>query len=77
MFHVVIKNKNESSWKCLFKNLSESELKESFVKPYNKGREIIVNSEIISPNNISHISIRHTNMQHREELKKVQAESYQ
>ncbi|WP_337911483.1 hypothetical protein [Vibrio cholerae] len=76
-FHVVIKTKSDDSWKCCFKDLSEKELIYSFVKPYKKGKEIIVDGEIISTKEINHVVISKTDKTHKEELKIVQDTSYQ
>ncbi|EOA8959543.1 hypothetical protein ACIMS1_005277 [Vibrio harveyi] len=76
-FHVVIKTKSDDSWKCCFKDLSEKELIDSFVKPYKKGKGIIVDAEIISTKEISHVVISKTDKTHKEELKIVQTTSYQ
>lgn len=73
----MLKIKNENSWKCIFKDFSEDQIKDAFIKPYKKGKNIIVNNEIISTKDISHVVISNTHMNHRDELKKVQKESYQ
>lgn len=76
-FHVVIKTKNTDSWRCCFKNLSEKELIDSFVKSYKKGKDIIIDGEIISTKEINHVVISKTDKTQKEELKIVQDTSYQ
>ena len=76
-FHVVIKTKSNDSWRCCFKNLSEKELIDSFVKSYKKGKDIIVDGEIISTKEINYVVISKTDKTEKEELKIVQETSYQ
>lgn len=75
-FHIVLKMKNDNSWKCIFKDLSEVQVRDDFIEPFKRGK-VIVNNELISTKDIYHVVISKTNMTHRDELKKVQIDSYQ
>lgn len=74
--HVTIKTKSTDTWACVFKDLSEQDLKKKLLKPYNLGQPIYYDGKILSPNEITRIKINKTQRTHIEELKSVQEESF-
>ncbi|ROQ18679.1 hypothetical protein EDC38_2909 [Marinimicrobium koreense] len=74
--HVTIKTKSSDGWLCIFKDLSVSDLKQKFVKPYRLGKPIYYDGNIFPPNEITQIKINETEKTHEDELKIVQDESY-
>jgi hypothetical protein len=75
-YHVTIQTKNSENWICIFKDLSEADLKKNFLKPYKLGNSIYSNGNILSPTEIIQIIINKTDNKHEDELKAVQDESY-
>tara|TARA_B110000238_G_C15835911_1_gene314789 strand:+ start:18 stop:494 length:477 start_codon:yes stop_codon:yes gene_type:complete len=73
--HVTIKTNNSNDWICVFKDLSESDLKKSLVTPYKLGKAIYYDGNILAPNEISQIKINKTEKAHSVELKIVQHKS--
>jgi hypothetical protein len=74
--HVTIKNRTDDGWHCIFKDLSQAELKKKLVTPYRLGKDIFYDGNILQPGEISQIKINNTDSRHEEELKLVQEESY-
>ena len=74
--HVTIKIKSSGNWLCIFKDLSEADIKRKLVKPYRLGKAIYYDGNILPPSDISQIKINTTERTHGEELKIVQDESY-
>lgn len=74
--HVTIKKKDSDKWLCIFKDLSESDLKQRLLKPYKTGKELFYEGNILPVEQISVIRINKTKLSHEDELRIVQDESY-
>ncbi len=73
--HVTVKKKNSEDWICVFRDLSESNLRKKLVKPYRLGKSLYYEGSILPAEEISQIKINRTDRCLDEELKQVQEES--
>nr|VFK51223.1 MAG: hypothetical protein BECKTUN1418E_GA0071001_100541 [Candidatus Kentron sp. TUN]VFK57477.1 MAG: hypothetical protein BECKTUN1418F_GA0071002_11177 [Candidatus Kentron sp. TUN] len=73
-YHVVIQKKLDNKWVCVFKDLSETELKKCFVIPYKTGKDIFYDGKILFLSEIAEIKIILTGSCHRDELEVAQKE---
>jgi hypothetical protein len=74
-FHVIIQKKS-NDWICIFKDLSESDLKKYLIKPYKLGKDLFYDGHILSVTEISKVEIVLTEKLHVNELTIVQDKSY-
>jgi hypothetical protein len=68
-FHVVVKSKNNKKPLCIFKDLSEKELKNKFVKPYKLNKSFFYYGNILTASELVNIKIVSTLQKHEQELK--------
>ena len=62
--------------RCVFSDLSESELKDQFLKPYRRGRSFLSGNEVIDAVRIKSVSIIRTDRDSTDELKAIQERSW-
>lgn len=68
-FHVVVQSKNNKKPLCVFKDLSERELKNKFVKPYKLNKSFFYHGNILPVSELVNIKIVSTLQKHEQELK--------
>jgi len=55
--HVVIQTKNDSQSFCIFKDLSENELRKKFINPYKLGKKLFYSGRIMPVEELSKVII--------------------
>lgn len=69
-FHVVVKSKNNKKPLCVFKDLSERDLKNKFIKPYKLNKSFFYCGSILAASELVNIKIVSTLQKHEQELKR-------
>lgn len=73
--HVVVKLSGEPKPRCLFSDLSSSDLRSKFVRPYRSGQSIMVGNRVVSLSQVTEVRIIQTAANMATSLKEVQRES--
>jgi class 3 adenylate cyclase len=77
-FHVLAaRRRKEERFECIFKDLTEAELRERFVVPYEQGQNLFSAGKIVRLQNIASIKIIATRKPIGEELQRLQEKTFQ
>jgi len=77
-FHVLVKFSGDNeAIECIFKDLSQEQLKRQFLKPYRKGNRLLSGARVIDVMSIAWTQIIHTERLSEIELKIIQERSLQ
>jgi hypothetical protein len=75
-YHALLSLQDEpKTVRCMFADLSESELRTRFVTPYRRGKNFLCGSEVVEVSRIKTVSIIRTTNRSDEELKRIQEKS--
>jgi hypothetical protein len=74
-FHVVVNTKDSESPACIFKDISEAELRKKFLNPYKLGKSVFFDGNIVSVYEFRKVKVVRTSLSHEKELKEVQISS--
>ncbi|MGK2913887.1 MAG: hypothetical protein ACSLE5_05420 [Porticoccaceae bacterium] len=59
-YHVIAKTATEDKCRCLFSDLSPDELKECFIRPYERGKAFFSGKDLFSPSDLRSVQIIQT-----------------
>lgn len=76
-YHVLITTSDQpDSFRCVLSDLSEENLMQQFLRPYQRGKSILCGDEIVESLQIKRLKVVKTVAQREKELEKLQEESF-
>lgn len=70
-YHIIAKVGAEEEFRVLFTDLTDEELRERFIKPYESGNSFFSSNDLISPNDLRSIQIIRTEHQNEVERDEI------